>query len=43
MAGPRAFAFWQGIMVIVTVWLLIVHRKEGRARKLAAAMAPEPV
>ena len=42
LAGPRAFAFWQGIMVIVTLWLLMVHRKEGRARKLAAAMAPEP-
>ena len=43
LAGPRAFAFWQGIMAIVTVWLLMVHRKEGRARKLAATLAPEPV
>ena len=42
LAGPRAFAFWQGIMVIVTVWLLIVHRREGRARKVAASVAPGP-
>ncbi len=32
LAGPRAFIFWQGLMVIATCWLLLVHRAERKLR-----------
>jgi hypothetical protein len=32
LAAPRAFAFWQGLMVLVTVWLLMAHHKARRAK-----------
>jgi hypothetical protein len=34
LAAPRAFAFWQGLMLITTVWLLTVHHRERRQRAL---------
>ena len=44
LAGPRAFAFWQGLMLISTIWLLSKHRAERRARRAAAtALHATPV
>ncbi len=37
LAGPRAFAFWQGMLTILTVWLLVLHRQERRSRQLPGA------
>jgi hypothetical protein len=31
LAGPRAFIFWQGLLLITAAWLLIRHRAERRA------------
>ena len=41
LAGPRAFAFWQGIMVIAAAWMISKHRALHRARHLAARAALE--
>lgn len=37
LAGPRAFVFWQGLMLIAAVWLFCKHRAECKARYAAAA------
>ncbi len=39
LAGPRAFVFWQGLMLIITLWLLGKHRVERRTMHAAAAAA----
>lgn len=39
LAGPRAFAFWQGLLVIFAAWLFNKHRIERKAWSAAAAAA----
>ncbi len=38
LAGPRAFAFWQGLLTIITVWLLVLHRKARRCKIMTDAV-----
>jgi hypothetical protein len=37
LAGPRALAFWQVLMVVAAAWMLAKHRAVHRGRNLAAA------
>jgi hypothetical protein len=39
LSGPRAFLFWQSLMVIATVWLWTRHRAERKARALEGVTA----
>jgi hypothetical protein len=43
LAGPRAFVFWQGVMLLAVFWLWVRHRVERRAgRAEAMVLAPGP-
>ncbi|HEX2751389.1 MAG TPA: hypothetical protein VHM91_25490, partial [Verrucomicrobiales bacterium] len=39
LAGPRVFAFWQGLMVIAAMWLFAKHRARHVARFQTAGIA----
>jgi hypothetical protein len=40
LAAPRAFAFWQGLMLISAVWLLVKHRATRKTRDVVVDRMP---